>query len=99
MTKAVQAFEPGDRVAERPKNCLIQFATKEGRDIAAANNSQRFGTVVECVIKTNVRKQEIKYWAVLWDGAKTPSLHSQHRLCRIEEYEAIVHDYREGLGL
>lgn len=99
MIKTVQSFEVGDRVAERPKNSLIQFSSKEGRERAAANCSQRYGTLVEFVTKKNARNQEIKYWLVLWDGHKTPSLHCQGRLCRIEEHRAIAHDYREGLGL
>jgi len=99
MTKSVQSFEVGDRVAERPKNSLIQFTTKEGRQRAAANSGQRYGTLVECVLKKNARKDEIRYWLVLWDGSKTPSLHCQGRLCRIEEHAAIAHDYREGLGI
>lgn len=98
MPRTNTALKVGDRVAERPKNSLIPAMRKEAQAIARANSTQRYGTVVNCVIQTNSRKQQIRYCEVLWDGLKTPSLHAQHRLCLIAEHKDIVEDYVGSIG-
>ena len=98
MSESNFTFQKGDRVAERPKNSIIVGLRRESAAIAAANNTQRYGTVLGYVLKRNSRKQQIKYCEVLWDGSKSPSLHAQHRLCHIQDHETIVQLYRQGLG-
>jgi len=98
MPKTNTFFNAGDRVAERPKNSVIPAMRKESQAIARANSSQRYGTVVACVIRTNARNQKIRYCEVLWDGMKTPSLHAQHRLCLVTEHKDIVEDYVGKIG-
>ena len=72
-------FEEGDRVLERPRNTSVTDAFRTLALEIRAKSLQRKGTIVECLIKKN-ENQNIKYCRVLWDGAKSPSLHAQHRL-------------------
>ena len=73
-------FEEGDRVLERPRNTSVVDAPRTLALEIRAKSLQRKGTIVECLIKKNEKNQNIKYCKVLWDGAKSPSLHAQHRL-------------------
>jgi hypothetical protein len=98
MSKPITVFKAGDRVAERPKNSLVPAMRKESQEIARANSSQRYGTVVSCVTRMNSRNQQIKYCEVLWDGMKSPSLHSHHRLCLVTEHQELVNDYIGSIG-
>jgi hypothetical protein len=95
-------FNPGDRVAERPKATAIPNLKQETLERIKVYRSQRFGVVVDTYskkIKTQKRglitRQFVK---VLWDGLKTPSDHEQMRLIREEEFTKIQSDYINAIG-
>ena len=80
MAKIGFIFKEGDRVFERPRNTSVVEAPRTLALEIRAKALQRTGTILECIVKRNERNQAIKYCKVLWDGAKSPSLHAQHRL-------------------
>jgi hypothetical protein len=80
-TRAIAKFEPGDRVAEKPKDRPVLTHNQEVKDRIKAYRSQRYGVVVETIYKRNARGSEIPYVAVIWDHSESPSLHSQNRIC------------------
>lgn len=90
-------FQPGDRVAERPKQSIISAIRKESRKIVAKYTTHRRGVVVDNTIRvltsSNGRTSRVCYVNVLWDGLKTPSQHSQMRICLEEEYDQIRQDH------
>ena len=90
-------FKPGDRVAERPKQSIISAIRKESRQIVAKYTTHRRGVVIDSTIKTltssNGRTSRACYVSVLWDGLRTPSQHSQMRICLEEEYDKIRQDH------
>lgn len=90
-------FKPGDRVAERPKESIISAIRKESREIVAKYTAQRRGVVIDNTIRTlnsrNGRTSRVCYVTVLWDGLKTPSQHSQMRICLEREYEKLREDH------
>lgn len=90
-------FKPGDRVAERPKQSIISAIRKESRQIVAKYTTHRRGVVVDNTLRTltssNGRTSRVYYVSVLWDGLKTPSEHSQMRICLEEEYDKIRQDH------
>ena len=90
-------FQPGDRVAERPKASLISAIRKEAREIVKKYTGHRRGVVVGNTIKvltsSNGRTSRVCYVSILWDGLKTPSEHSQMRICLEEEYDKIREDH------
>lgn len=90
-------FKPGDRVAERPKQSIISAIRKESRQIVAKYSAHRRGVVVDNTIKvltsSNGRTSRACYVSVLWDGLKTPSQHSQMRICLEEEYDQLRQDH------
>lgn len=98
MPRTNTKLNVGDRVAERPKNTIIYGVRSDMKEIVEKNSTQRYGVVVSCLIKTNARKQNIKYCEVLWDGLETPSVHAQHRLCLAEDLEKLAESYRIGIG-
>jgi len=90
-------FKPGDRVAERPKQSIISAIRKKSREIVAEYTTHRRGVVVDNTLRTltssNGRTSRVYYVSVLWDGLKTPSQHSQMRICLEEEYGKICQDH------
>jgi hypothetical protein len=90
-------FKPGDRVAERPKQSIISAIRKESRQIVAKYSAHRRGVVVDNTIKvltsSTGRTSRACYVSVLWDGLKTPSQHSQMRICLEEEYDQLRQDH------
>lgn len=90
-------FKPGDRVAERPKQSIISAIRKESKEIVAKYTTHRRGVVVDNTIRTLTAKNGYTsracYVSVLWDGLKTPSQHSQMRICLEEEYDKIRQDH------
>jgi hypothetical protein len=90
-------FQPGDRVAERPKQSIISAIRKESREIVAKYTTHRRGVVVDNTLRTltssNGRTSRVYYVSVLWDGLKTPSQHSQMRICLEEEYDKLREDH------
>ena len=90
-------FKPGDRVAERPKQSIISAIRKEAREIVAKYTTHRRGVVVDNTLRTltsgNGRTSRVYYVSVLWDGLKTPSQHSQMRICLEKEYNKLRQDH------
>lgn len=90
-------FQPGDRVAERPKASLLSAVRKEVRERIQPYTTQRFGVVISNTIKVitsrNGRKSRVCYVNILWDGLKTPSQHSQMRICLESEFNKLREDY------
>lgn len=95
-------FQPGDRVAERPKATAIPGLKAESIKRIEEFRSQRYGVVVDVFIKpTKTRTRGIvnnKFVKVLWDGRKTPSDHAQMRLIHEHELPELLKDYREAIG-
>lgn len=94
--KKVIRFEPGDRVAEKPKATFIPNIAKEKIDIVAKNCTQRYGTVIKLFQKKNARGIESPYYQVKWDN-NTTSQHAQCRLCFETELPQILEDYTHKL--
>lgn len=97
-----QKFQPGDRVAERPKAAAIPNLRPEVLNRIKIYKTQRFGVVVDTYIKSiksqkrgSIRRQFVK---VLWDGLKTPSDHEQMRLVHEHEFEQIQSEYINAIG-
>ena len=61
MTRKKTVFQPGDRVAERPKNMIFSGLSAKARQTAAANNQQRYGTVTGLTTKVTSTRQVTKY--------------------------------------
>jgi len=90
-------FKEGDRVAERPKACLIGAVRQEVRGRIAQYMTQRYGTVISSRVKQTVSRNKYVsrhvYVTILWDGMKTPSEHAQMRICFVEELEQLKEDF------
>ncbi len=90
-------FEVGDRVAERPKQNAIAAIRKESREIVAKYTTQRRGVVVGNTVRTLSGRagytSRACYVSILWDGLKTPSEHSQMRICLESEYDQLREEY------
>lgn len=90
-------FKPGDRVAERPKASLLSAVRTEVRESIKQYTTHRRGVVVDNTIKVltsrNGRTSRVCYVSILWDGLKTPSQHSQMRICLESEYDKLREDY------
>lgn len=95
-------FQPGDRVAERPKATAIPGLTPASLKRIEEFRSQRYGVVVDVFIKpTKTRSRGVvnnKFVKVLWDGRQTPSDHAQMRLVHEHELPDLLKSYREGIG-
>lgn len=103
MGKAQPAkFQPGDRVAERPKATAIPGLKAESIKRIEEFRSQRYGVVVDVFIKTTKTPTRgvvnNKFVKVLWDGRKTPSDHAQMRLVHEHELPELLKAYREVIG-
>lgn len=95
-------FQPGDRVAERPKATAIPNLKSESLKKIEKFRTQRYGVVVDVFIKkTETRSRGVvnnKFVKVLWDGLKTPSDHAQMRLVHEHELPELIKEYREVIG-
>ena len=98
MTRKKTMFQPGDRVAERPKNMIFSGLSAKARQTAAHNNQQRYGTVTGLTTKVTSTKQVTKYVLVKWDHLQSASEHAQSRICHMADVATIVADYRTSLG-
>ena len=78
-------FQPGDRVAEKPKVINLFAASQITRDQIRQSMAQRYGTVLETIYKANKSGAKVPYVSVMWDGRQSPSVHSQSRLCSEHE--------------
>ena len=94
-------FEPGDRVAERPKASFIPGISAEAIERTAQYRTQRYGTVVDNFVKQIIGRNKVPtknfYVRVLWDGMQTPSEHAQHRLILESELETVLDGYVENI--
>jgi len=90
-------FKPGDRVAERPKTSYISCIRKESREKIQHFRTQRYGTVVETVVKITPRrgKNPLRQHVVRiqWDGQRSIAEHAQMRICLAEELPQILEEY------
>lgn len=90
-------FKPGDRVAERPKASLLSAIRKESREAVKKYTTHRRGVVIDNSIRVLTAKtgrvSRVCYVKILWDGLKTPSEHSQMRICLEEDYDKIREDH------
>jgi len=95
-------FQPGDRVAERPKVTAIPGLNPESLKRIQEFRGQRYGVVVDVFIKPTKTKSrgtmQNKFVKVLWDGLKTPSDHAQMRLVHEHELPELLKSYRDGIG-
>ena len=95
--KAQPKFQPGDRVAERPKSHFIPNIRSEAAARIAKYRTQRYGVVVDSVVKQvsnrNGGPARQVYVRVLWDGMQTPSEHAQHRLIQEGQLAELLAQY------
>lgn len=94
--KKVIRFQPGDRVAEKPKATYIPNISYWKADIVAKNCTQRYGTIVMARQKRNSNGTESTYYQVKWDN-NTTGEHAQARLCFETELPQILEDYTAQL--
>ena len=90
-------FQPGDRVAEKPKFSQIFATNPESRERIKQYASQRYGTVVGMVYKATRTGAKHPYVSVTWDGCKSPSSHAQSRICLEHELDMYVRDYQNTI--
>lgn len=95
-------FNPGDRVAERPKASHFNFLDPKTEERIAQYRTQRYGTVVDSFIKVTVdrtkNKKESKYVRVIWDGQQSPTEHAQCRLVFESELPETLASYTSSIG-
>ena len=89
-------FQPGDRVAEKPKPRQVLTHDQHTKQKIKAFMVQRYGVVVGTVYKTNGRGAQVPYIQVTWDNMATPSLHAQNRICLENELADFVASYNSG---
>ena len=89
-------FQPGDRVAERPRVTLNIASSSEGRKLFNHHGKQRYGTVTATNIRVNARGAKRKIVSVQWDGSQQPSEHEQMRLCAIEDLSQAMQSVFNG---
>ena len=89
-------FQPGDRVAERPRVKLNIASTAESRAVFNRHSKQRYGTVTATAIRVNSRGSRRKIILVRWDGSQQPSEHEQMRLCAIGDLPELTQSTLNG---
>jgi hypothetical protein len=94
--KKVLRFQPGDRVAEKPKDTFMQYIAEEKRAIVAQNSAQRLGTVVKLIEKRNRNGVASPYFQVRWDN-NTTGEHAQCRLCFEIDLPQVLEDHTNKL--
>ena len=90
--KKIIRFQPGDRVAEKPKSNYVPNIAFDKIPIVRKNSQQRRGTIVKLIEKKNARGSTYPYYEVRWDNCFS-SEHSQSRLCLEEELAQVFEDY------
>lgn len=86
-------FQPGDRVAERPKNHGMVATRAEVQDIIKKNRSQRYGTVIEVFYKRISNGRMQKMLRIQWDHLKSPMDHAQMRICPVESLQTLTKQF------
>ena len=94
--KKVIRFQPGDRVAEKPKATFIAHISNWKSEVVAKNSTQRYGTIIAIKQKRNSNGTESPYCQVKWDN-NTTGEHAQARLCFESELPQILEDYTAQL--
>lgn len=96
--KAVVKFQPGDRVAEKPKSTYIAVNNPRKLEIIKKNRTQRYGTVLDYVYQSNKSGTKIPYVQVQWDHLESPCLHAQSRLCLESELSEVKENYCNSIA-
>jgi hypothetical protein len=94
--KKIIRFQPGDRVAEKPKASFIPNISRWKTEIVAKNCAQRYGTIIAIRQKKNSNGTESTYCQVKWDN-NTTGEHAQCRLCFETELPQILEEYTAKL--
>jgi hypothetical protein len=89
-------FQPGDRVAEKPKATFIAYISNWKSEIVAKNCKQRYGIIVSVCQKQNRNGIKSTYYQVKWDN-NTTGEHAQARLCFESELPQILEEYTANL--
>jgi hypothetical protein len=94
--KRVLRFQPGDRVAEKPKDVFMQYVSQEKRAVVAKNCTQRYGTIIKLIEKKNRNGVASPYFQVMWDN-NTTGEHAQCRLCFETDLPQVLEDHTNKL--
>lgn len=94
--KRIIRFQPGDRVAEKPKATFISNVSKEKLEVVARNCTQRYGVVTKLIEKKNRNGIASTYYQVKWDNNTTAD-HAQCRLCFETDLPQVLEDYTAQL--
>ena len=94
--KKIIRFQPGDRVAEKPKDNYIPTINREKIPVVLKNSTQRVGVVTRVFEKKDARKHTYTYYDVNWDNGRSSS-HAQFRLCHEHELAGVLQDYRNAI--
>jgi hypothetical protein len=94
--KKIIRFQPGDRIAEKPKATFIPNISRWKTEIVAKNCKQRYGTVINLIEKKNANGIVSPYYRINWDN-NTTGEHAQSRLCFESELPAVLEDYTNQL--
>lgn len=94
--KKIVRFQPGDRVAEKPKATFIPNISKWKTDIVVKNCTQRYGTITKLIEKKNTNGIVSTYYKVSWDN-NTTGEHAQSRLCFEFELPQVLEEYTAKL--
>jgi hypothetical protein len=101
MKKQEPKFQPGDRVAERPKASYIPNLSSEVRERIAPYRTQRYGTVVNTFIKKGLgrtrKPAQLPYVNVIWDGKFSCTDHAQNRLILEKDLPQLLDVYVETI--
>lgn len=101
MKKQEPKFQPGDRVAERPKASYIPNLSLEVRARIAPHRTQRYGTVIDTFIKKGLgrtrKPAQLPYVSVIWDGKLSAMEHAQCRLILEKDLPQLLDVYVETI--
>jgi hypothetical protein len=98
MTKSKFIYQPGDRVAERPKAHGIYTRNDEVRKRISQYREQRYGTVIDTKIKKNSFGRSQVYVSVQWDNTNRVCEHAQFRLCHLKDFDRIMSEACAAIG-
>lgn len=90
-------FQPGDRVAEKPKPRPILTKTRATIERIKPYTEQRYGTVLDTIYQTTRGKAVVPYVKIIWDGSQSPATHAQNRICFEEEFATLSEAYRQAI--
>ena len=79
MSRKPVALQVGDIVQERT-NLRMSFGRAEARKDAKVLGTCRTGVITGIETRAIRRGRKLTYLHVIWEGCKTPSLHSRNRV-------------------